>query len=86
MKVSKQAVAAKLGAYLRHESTLAQLVEWAECALMEGEFEAANAAALSSVVARLGVADVREFGLSWDDCAALLHELGYSAKIELVPA
>ncbi|MBU4459906.1 MAG: hypothetical protein KJ579_05005 [Verrucomicrobia bacterium] len=86
MKVSKQAVAARLGAYLRHESSLAQLVDWAENALLEGDFEASNASALSHVVARLGVADVREFGLSWDDCAALLHELGYSAKIELVPA
>jgi hypothetical protein len=86
MKVSKQAVAERLGGYLRHEVSLSQLVDWAESALMEGDFDAADAAALSQVVARMGVADVRVFGLSWDDCEELLHKLGYAAKIELVPA
>lgn len=38
MAINKQTVAEKLAAYLRHDMTLAQLVDWAEQALMEGEF------------------------------------------------
>jgi hypothetical protein len=41
---------------------------------------------LSSVIARLGVADVRAFGLAWEDCEALLRELGFSPRVEVVAA
>ncbi len=36
------------------------------------------------MIARLGLADVRAFGLSWEDCEELLHKLGYAARIEVV--
>ena len=38
MKVTKQSAAQKLTAYLHHEISLAQLVDWAETALLDGEF------------------------------------------------
>jgi len=63
---------------------LDELVGWAESAVMDGEFDPAEAATLTDVVARIGVADVRAFGLSWEDCEALLRRLGYSARIEVV--
>jgi hypothetical protein len=85
MLITKQYVAERLAAYLRHEITLAQLVEWAENAIMESEFDAQDVAALRAVVARLGVADVRAFGLTWDDCESLLRTLGYDARVEVVP-
>ena len=84
MTITKQAVADRIAAYLHHRITLAQLVDWAENALMEGELEEKDAAAISAVVARLGVADVRAFGLAWDDCEELLGQLGFSARIEIV--
>ena len=34
-------------------------------------------------VARLGVADVRTFGLTWEDCEQLLKQLSYSAHIHI---
>lgn len=86
MTITKQTVADQIAAYLRHGITQAQLVDWAEDALMEGEFDEVNAAAISAVVARLGVADVRAFGLTWADCEELLGELGFSARIEIVTA
>ncbi len=86
MQVTKQMVAEKLAAYLRHQITLAELVDWAERTLMEAEFPEADAAMLSSVIARLGVADVRAFGLSWEDCEQLLGCLGYTARVEVVAA
>ena len=84
--ITKQVVAETIAAYLRHELSLAQLVDWAEQAVMTGEFPERDAAALAKVVARLGVADVRAFGLTWEDCESLLRELGYTAKVELAPA
>lgn len=51
---------------------------------MEQELEPADAALLADVIARLGVADVRAFGLTWDDCESLLHKLGYASRVEVV--
>ena len=84
MTITKHAVADKIAAYLHHESTLAQLVDWAERALMDGEFAAPDEAALSQVVGRLGVADVRAFGLAWEDCEELLLKLGFAPRVEVV--
>jgi hypothetical protein len=53
---------------------------------MEGEFEADDAQTLAAVVGRLGVADVRAFGLTWEDCAELLRQVGMVARVELIPA
>jgi tellurite resistance protein len=86
MTITRQTVAEKLAAYLHHETPLAQLVDWAENAVMDGEFAPAEAAMLTHVIARLGVADVRAFGLTWEDCEQLLRTLGYAARVELVPA
>jgi hypothetical protein len=81
-----QTLADRIAAYLRHEITLAQLVSWAEDVLMDGELNEQDVTVLRSVVARLGVADVRAFGLTWEDCEALLRTLGYDARVEVVPA
>jgi hypothetical protein len=86
MTITKQFVAEQIAAYLHHEITLAQLVDWAENAMMDGEFEETHVTALSSVVSRLGVADVRAFGLTWEDCEQLLDRLGYTARVDIVAA
>ena len=86
MMITKQVVARQLAAYLGHEITLAQLVDWAENAIMEGEFDEPEMATLRAVVPRLGVADVRAFGLAWEDCEQLLQKLGYAVRVEVVSA
>jgi cobyrinic acid a,c-diamide synthase len=84
MIITRQVVAEQIAAYLHRRITAAQLVDWAENALMEGEFEEKDAETIAAVVARLGVADVRAFGLAWDDCEELLRQLGFSARIDIV--
>lgn len=84
MTITKQNVAEKIAAYLHHEIALPDLVDWSEQALMEGEFDKRESALLARVVARLGVADVRAFGLAWEDCEELLGELGFVPHVELV--
>jgi len=83
MMVDRHAVAHKLLAYLRHEIALAELVDWAECAMMDAEFAEADLPAARDVVARLGVADVRAFGLLWEDCEGMLRQLGYRVRLEI---
>ena len=83
MTVTKQMVAEKIAAYLHHRITLTELVDWAEGAMMDSDFDEQDAATISEVVARLGVADVRAFDLAWADCEELLRKLGYSARIEI---
>ncbi len=82
--ITRQTVADKLAAYLRHDMPLADLVAWAESAMMEGEFDPKHFTDIRDVVARLGVADVRTFGLTWEDCQELLARLGYAARVSIV--
>jgi hypothetical protein len=86
MLITKKIVADEIAAYLHHDITLVQLVDWAEHAMMEDEFEEDGLAAIRSVVSRLGVADVRAFGLTWEDCEELLGQLGYSARVSIITA
>jgi len=86
MTITKQTVANKILGYLRHDISLAELVHWAEEAMMEGEFEEQDMAVISGAVSRIGVADVRAFGLAWEDCEQVLRQLGYTARIDIVAA
>jgi hypothetical protein len=84
MTITKQTVADQIAAYLHHQITLAQLVDWAERALMDEELAEVDFDALVLVIARLGVADVRAFGLTWEDCQELLGKLGFTSRVEVV--
>lgn len=86
MTITKQIVAEKLTAYLHHKATPAELVDWAEAVLMDGELAEADAELLAGVLARLGVTDVRAFGLAWEDCESILRQLGYEAHVEISTA
>lgn len=86
MLITKTIVADKIASYLHHDITLAQLVDWAERAVMEDEFDENGLSAIRGAVSRLGVADVRAFGLTWEDCEELLGQLGFSARVSIVTA
>jgi len=84
MKVTRQDVATKLCAYLGHEFLLADLVDWAERAIYESDFDDDHFDAIRDAVAKLGLADVKAFGLTLEDCEALLKRLGYSMRVDVV--
>jgi len=86
MTITKPITASKIAAYLHHEITLAELVGWAEEAMMEGEFLPGDMGSLRGAIARLGVADVRAFGLAWEDGEEILGQLGYAAHVDVVAA
>ena len=82
--VTRESVAEKFGAYLRHDLSLAALVDWAESALMNNDFDLAHLTTIRDAIARIGAADIRTFGLAWEDCEQLLSQLGYSAQVNIV--
>jgi hypothetical protein len=86
VKITKKTVANKLAAYLRHDLPLGDLVDWAENSIQEGAFNEEDAKTIASVVGRIGVADVREFGLTWEDCEQMLKQLGFSARVDIAAA
>ena len=81
MKVTRQITADKIADYLHGKVSQAELVDWAEHAMMDAEFEEADMAVLSDIIGRLGLADVAEFGLRWQDCEEFLRRLGYRATV-----
>jgi hypothetical protein len=86
MVITKTAVANQIAAYLHHEISLDQLVDWAENTLMEGSFDPGDSSTIADVIARLGLADVRAFGLTWEDCENLLGKLGFAPRVDVVAA
>ena len=41
---------------------------------------------IRDITSRLGLADIREFGLTWEDCEGYLSRIGYRAKVDVVQA
>ncbi len=81
MTITRQIVADKIADHLHGRLSQAALVDWAERAMLEAEFEEAHVELLSDIVSRLGLADVAEFGLRWQDCEEFLRRLGYHAQV-----
>ena len=84
MKIIRQKVAQKLIDYLHHRITLTELVDWAESAMMEADFEEQDLEILRDIVSRVGLADVRAFGITWEDCEDFLSRLGYRVSITVL--
>ena len=83
MTVTRQTAAQKLIDYLQHHATGPELVDWAETMMMDEEFEEEQAELLRDIIGRIGLADVRAFGLTWEDCESLLDRLGYRTRVEV---
>lgn len=84
--ITREDVVQRIRDYLNHRISLEELVQWAEDVLMEEEFEELHVASIRDAVARLGLADVRAFGLTWEDCETILKRLGYRVTVEIVKA
>jgi len=82
MKITRDMLADKMASYLHHGLPLASLVDWAENAMKNDEFSGDED--LAEMVARIGVADVRAFGMTWDDCQEIMRKLGYVVHMEIM--
>jgi hypothetical protein len=84
--ITRDALASQLRNYLQHRISRAALVDWAEHAMMDEEFDDRDFDTICEITGRLGLADVREFGLTWEDCEGYLSRLGYRTKVDVVQA
>jgi hypothetical protein len=84
--LTKKLLADMLIKYINREIGLPALVDWAEEMIREADFESDSFEIIRDILAHIGLADVREFGLTWDDCYDYLHRLGFSVKVELKEA
>ncbi len=84
MLVTRQVIAEKLTSYLNHSTSLESLVDWAEQVMQEGDFDGVDGETVRDIVGRLGVADVKAFGLTWEDCEGFLQRLGYTVRVEVM--
>lgn len=82
MIVTKQQLAVNLLGYLQNKITLTELVDWAENALMEGDIQGEEIELVRETLAKLGLADVKEFGLFWEDCSIIMKKLGYELRVD----
>ena len=86
MTITKKTLSNMLIKYVNRHIGLDALVDWAEETIKESDFEDENFELLRDITAQIGLADVREFGLSWDDCYNYLHKLGYNVKVKVSAA
>ncbi len=88
MKLTRNKLAQKLIDYLYHRITLADLVDWAEMSMMESDFDEKEYETIREIVGRLGLADVKAYGLTWEDIQNFLLRLGYRVDLQIteIPA
>jgi len=82
MIVTKQQLATNLLGYLQNKKTLSELVDWAENALMEADIQGEEIELVRETLAKIGLSDVKEFGLFWEDCNDIMKKLGYELRVE----
>jgi hypothetical protein len=59
-------------------------VHWAEQTMMEEDFDERDFETISDITSRIGLADVQEVGVTWEDCENYSARLGYRAKVDIV--
>ena len=84
--LTRKIVAEQLGHYLNNQIRLSQLVDWAEKSMIDTELEAGYEKVIMQVLGKIGVADVKDFGLLWEDCESITEQLGFVIKVDLEKA
>jgi ABC-type transport system involved in cytochrome c biogenesis ATPase subunit len=80
--ITKKIIAEKLLAYLQHRTSLTELVAWAELSLLDADYTDDSSHTIRNVLAHLGMADVKAFGLEWKDCESIMERLGYKLEVK----
>ena len=81
MIVTKEVLTNMLVKYLNREIIKDELVDWAENMVCDAEFPEEDINLIKKVLSHIGLADVKKFGLTWDDCYNYLHELGHGVTV-----
>ncbi len=82
MKITKYEIFNQIKQYLTHRISLSELVSWAELSFMEAEFDAQDVDLIRDIIAKIGLSDVKAFGLTWEDCEEIILSLGYKVNLQ----
>lgn len=80
-EITKKMIADKLLAYLHHHLSLEDLTDQAEQAFVNPSYEDDNFHTIRNALSQLGAADVKSFGLGWNDCEAKMKKLGFKLEV-----
>ncbi len=80
--ITKKIIAEKLLAFLQHRTSLAGVVAWAEQAVLDADYKDDDTYTIRNILAQLGMADVKTFGLEWRDCESIMERLGYKLEVK----
>ena len=81
--ITRQSIADQLLNYLNHRIVLAALVDWAERSIMEGDVEEVYTKTIMQSLGRIAAADVKNFGLLWEDCESIMKSLGFTIRVDV---
>ncbi|MBK8396709.1 MAG: hypothetical protein IPL26_15925 [Leptospiraceae bacterium] len=81
--ITKETVKQRIQDYLLLKISLRSLVEWAEDSFMQAEFDEKDATIISDILSKIGVSNVKNFGIQWHEWNEFLSMLGYEIRIEL---
>jgi hypothetical protein len=81
--ITRNLVVAKINKYLNHSISKGQLVNWAENALSEEEFEEKYFEQINAALKKIGLANVNNFDLVWEDYENILKSLDYKITVEI---
>lgn len=81
MMITREIVLQRFLAYLNREITLAELVNWAENAVMDADVDPDDADLLMEILGYFGAADSPGFELTWEVCYDFLVQLGTPVKV-----
>lgn len=85
--ITRQVISDKLLAYLNEETTLAELVDWAENCFVNGGFGPdEDIDLLTDIAMYLAGADTVYFPLTWDVCSTFMKQLGTPVRVVRQPA
>lgn len=82
MVITLDSVFEKLREYMNRSITVDELADWALNAILVYEFEGKNYEAIRNILCRLGLANIKSYGITWDDCKNYFSILGYKVNIQ----
>ena len=75
--VTKAVLLAKLNSFIRHETTLPELVDWAENWFVNGKVDLNDdVEMISDIIFYLAATDTRGFPLTWEVLTEFVEKLG----------
>ncbi len=84
--ITRKDIAEKLLSYLQHKLTSAELVDWAEKTLIDGDYEDDQFDTIRNILAQLGLVDAKAFGLEYQVCKVIMQKLGYTLEVKALSA